>query len=679
MHFLCFAIAALIAANSLASDQGLPKPFLTGLNNPESAVIGVDGRLYVSEVGEHNKDGDGGVVVIEDGKAVPFAEGMNDPKGLVAVADAFYVTDVTRVHRIDAKGQHEEFLSAEAFPSPPKYLNDIEVDRATGVLYVSDSGADGKGGAVYAVDPKTKKVETILDAKTYAAASAPNGLLMDGGSHLLELDFGSGELVRINLADRSVEKIADGFEGGDGLAWDKFGRLFITSWQTGKVWGIPRPGEEPVLMFEGLQSAADLCLTADGKELIVPDMKAGTLTRLPRDIAGWEVDESPLPLATAPAFSKLDIAGWQPFDENGKPDTLRPILLMPAGDGTNRLFLARQYGQIHVFEHDAKKPDAAGVKTSIFADISDRVRYSDQQNEEGLLGMAFHPKFKENGEFFLFYTDKKAKLQNVVSRFRVSKDNPSKMDPEFEEEILRISKPFWNHDGGTIAFGPDGYLYITHGDGGAGNDPFGNGQKLSTHLGKVLRIDIDRQDDGKNYAVPKDNPFVGREGVTPEIWAYGLRNIWRMAFDPATGKLWAGEVGQNIYEEIILIEKGGNYGWNLREALHPFGAAGVGPRKDLIEPIWEYHHDIGRSITGGLVYRGKQFPELEGAYLYADYVSGRIWALWYDEAKQRVIANRPIKDRGLPVMSFGEDAQGEVYLLTFAPDMGIYRLVREGE
>src|SRR5262249_1585776 len=155
-------------------------------------------------------------------------------------------------------------------------------------------------------------------------------------------------------------------------------------------------------------------------------------------------------------------------------------------------------------------------------------------------------------------------------------------------------------------------------------------------------------------AIPKDNPFVGQQDVRPEIWAYGVRNLWRMAFDKKTGKLWAGDVGQNLYEEIDIIEKGGNYGWNVRESLHPFGGKGTGPRPDLVDPIWEYHHAVGKSITGGGVYRGKQFPELDGMYLYADYVSGKIWALKYDEKEKRVTANRPIKDQAKPIMSWGE-------------------------
>jgi glucose/arabinose dehydrogenase len=193
----------------------------------------------------------------------------------------------------------------------------------------------------------------------------------------------------------------------------------------------------------------------------------------------------------------------------------------------------------------------------------------------------------------------------------------------------------------------------------------------------VLRIDVDHKDKDKPYAIPKDNPFVGKAEARPEIWAYGLRNPWRMAFDRKTGKLWTSDVGQNLYEEIDILKAGGNYGWNIREGLHPFSVNGIGPRKDLIDPIWEYHHDTGKSLTGGTVYRGKRLPELDGHYLYADYVVPRIWALRYDEDKGRVVANRPIRDPNVPVMSFGEDEMGEVYFMTYSPTgKGIYWFVR---
>jgi glucose/arabinose dehydrogenase len=253
-------------------------------------------------------------------------------------------------------------------------------------------------------------------------------------------------------------------------------------------------------------------------------------------------------------------------------------------------------------------------------------------------------------------------------------------DPASEEVIFKIKRPFWNHDGGTICFGPDGYLYIALGDGGAADDPQKNGQNLKSLLAKVLRIDVDRKDEGKGYAVPGDNPFFETKDAAPETWAYGLRNIWRMSFDKKTGKLWAGEVGQNLYEEINIIEKGGNYGWSLRESLHPFSKAGVDVNNKMIEPIWEYHHNLGKSITGGHVYRGKNLPELDGHYLYGDYVTTKIWALKYDESKKRVTANRPIRDTNVPILSFGEDEAGEVYLLTTTiSGRGILQIVRDAK
>jgi glucose/arabinose dehydrogenase len=252
----------------------------------------------------------------------------------------------------------------------------------------------------------------------------------------------------------------------------------------------------------------------------------------------------------------------------------------------------------------------------------------------------------------------------------VSKDDPGRADPDSEEVLLTIPQPYWNHKGGTIVFGPDGYLYVGLGDGGYRDDPHGNAQNLKTLLGSILRIDVDHKDPGLQYAIPKDNPFVGCKDARGEIWAYGIRNVWRIAFDRKTGDLWAGEVGQDLWEEIDIIKRGGNYGWNRREAMHPAtprdprGAKGTGPRPEFIEPIWEYHHDVGKSITGGNVYRGKLVPELEGGYLYADFITGQMWALWYDKAKGEVTANREIQPKGLPVMSFGEDDNGETYFLT---------------
>jgi glucose/arabinose dehydrogenase len=396
-----------------------------------------------------------------------------------------------------------------------------------------------------------------------------------------------------------------------------------------------------------------------------------------------EIDESPLPLQPVLAFPDLQFRGWE-SDIDGRPFPLRPILLTHTGDGTNRLVVPQQQGQIHIFANKA------GMQTSeILLDLSSKVVYKDSENEEGLLGLAFHPQFGKNGQFFVYYNTTDEPHTCVISRFTV-KPKAKQAELSSEQEILRIPQPFWNHNGGTICFGPDGYLYVGLGDGGAGNDPLNHAQNLQTLLGSILRIDVDRTSDDLAYAIPADNPFVdavapGTTGnkrsllARPEIYAYGLRNVWRMSFDRETGHLWAADVGQNLWEEINIITKGGNYGWNWREGKHPFAPNGQDKPANLIDPIWDYHHDIGKSITGGVVYRGKKFPELVGHYLYADYVTGKIWALKYDEAAGKVVANRtiPVSGPAMPIISFGEDEAGEVYFTLVAPNgQGIYTFAR---
>jgi glucose/arabinose dehydrogenase len=657
----------------LAAGQAPPKPLVTGLKNPTAVTVGGDGRIYVTVAGEPGKKGDGGVQVIDNDRAIPFAGGLDQPWCITSYQKWLLVTDGRRVLRIDDHGKVSVITTESSGPSAPKMFLGITADPESGTIYVGVQHED-RSRAIGRINAQGK-LDEFIDDKQFPRLFNPTSLLLDGASHLLVGSLTSTGLFRIKLNDASVEKITDELRLISGMSWDDHGRLLVGStplfFLDSQLSVISRPGESPVSVLTTSKMAFTRWDPVR-KRINVLDPVAGTLTAIPLTIPGHEVDETPLPLQTALAFPDLKWEGWKGATDDGKVHELRTIMLTHAGDGSNRVFVGEQHGVIYVFPNDPKATEA-----KVFLDLRDRVAYNDNMNEEGFLGVTFHPKFKDNGEFFVYYTTKKAKLTNILSRFRVRKDDPNRADPDSEEELMRFEKPFWNHDGGTVCFGPDGYLYTTHGDGGAGGDPYDNGQNLKSLLGKVHRIDVDHKGPGKNYAIPKDNPFADRTDARPEIWAYGLRNIWRMAFDRKTGRLWAADVGQNLYEEIDLIERGGNYGWNRREGLHPFGAKGTGPRKEFIEPIWEYHHDLGKSIIGGAVYRGARLPELDGFYVYGDYVSGKIWALRYEEAKARVVANRPIKDRNIPVFSFGEDEKGEIYLLTATKSgQGIYQFVK---
>ena len=667
------ALAMFLGTAAALPAEPNPKLIADKLWYPCAVAIGPGGKTYV--LGTEPKSGSlAAVYLIDQGKAVPFAQGFGDDnagRGMVSFQQWLFVACKTNVWRVDARGKAELFAPAPAFPKPPVDLHSLAVDVESGTFYVCDRDGRKEGKeswTLYRINQQGK-VNVVTDSTRLPTLYLPNALILDGASHLLIVAGKKDDnLYRLKLADGTLEKLADNISVGcAGIAWDHHGRLFVGD-LIGDINVLSRPGGKSSRLATIHNDAMAICLDALGKNLLVcksPDFDEvrafGALFSIPISIPGWEVDDTPMPLQTHVAFPDLKWEGWKGETDSGKQILQRPIVLTHAGDGSNRVFLATQHGVIHVFPNDQK-----ATKAPIFLDIQDRVSYNDNQNEEGFLGLAFHPKFKENGEFFVFYTTKKAKLTNVVSRFRLRKDDPSRADPNSEEQIMEFKKPFWNHDGGTLCFGPDGYLYLTHGDGGAANDPYDNAQNMNRWLGKVLRIDVDSADrisKQKNYAVPKDNPFVGTSAC-PEIWAYGLRNVWRMSFDRDTHKLWAADVGQNLYEEIDIIEKGGNYGWNRREGLHPFGPKGSGPKPEFIDPIWEYQHDVGKSIIGGHVYRGPRLPELTGHYIYGDYVTGRIWALRYDEAKKRVVANRPIKDKSLPMFSFGEDEKGEVYMLT---------------
>lgn len=343
----------------------------------------------------------------------------------------------------------------------------------------------------------------------------------------------------------------------------------------------------------------------------------------------------------------------------------QPVYLATSHDGSGRLFVVEQAGVIRI----VSPPGKPHVE---FLDIRDRV---DSGGEKGLLSVAFHPQFKVNRKLFVNYTtSSKGQLWTHISEFKASPDGSS-ADPSSERVILKFRQPYANHNGGHVLFGPDGYLYIGNGDGGSANDPSNNGQRLDTLLGKVLRIDVDRREDDLLYAIPGDNPFVARTGARPEIYCYGMRNPWRMCFDRANGNLYAADVGQWKWEEVDVIEKGKNYGWRVMEGNHcnhvfdeHCDSAG------LEKPVAEYGHDAGVSITGGYVYRGKKFPALDGIYFYADYGSGRVWGLRYDGGK--IVAQRELLKGNLPCSSFGEDDDGEVYLVSHAGK--IYRIQTEG-
>lgn len=340
----------------------------------------------------------------------------------------------------------------------------------------------------------------------------------------------------------------------------------------------------------------------------------------------------------------------------------RMVYLTHSGDGTDRLWLVLQPGQIMLF------PNQQDAVPEVFLDIRDQV--TDAGNEEGLLGLAFDPEFAENGYFYVDYTAP-APRRTVISRFSVDPDNPNVADVTSELVILEVEQPFANHNGGTVAFGPDGYLYVSFGDGGFAGDPDGNGQDPTTLLGTILRIDVSQASATERYVIPSDNPLVGVGGdVRKEIWAYGFRNPWRFSFDDTTGDLWVGDVGQNRFEEVDLVRPGLNYGWNTLEGRDCFPASIASCDNTGLEPpIVDYAHIEGCSVTGGYVYRGVRLPSLEGAYIYADFCAGTVWGLRYDG--ESVTEHDLLAGAGVPISSFGNDEQGELYILSF--DTHIYR------
>ena len=389
-------------------------------------------------------------------------------------------------------------------------------------------------------------------------------------------------------------------------------------------------------------------------------------------------------MASAQSLPKIE---FQQVYTNLQIDRL--VWLSEAPDGSGRMFAVGQAGKILVFK---KGSDGGDAKE--FLNIVDRHPYF--QNEDGLMSIAFHPGFKTNGLFYIYYNQENPANQNlkpqnypfrsVISEFKVSATDPDKADMSSERIILEVQQPFWNHKGGEVCFGPDGYLYLALGDGGLGGDPFGSGQSTSTLLAKILRIDVNTratvghgaQQHQLQYGFPPDNPFVNEpdneSGARKEIFAYGLRNVWRYSFDRQTGDLWAGDVGQILWEEVDLIVNGGNYGWSVREGAHHYKPGPVGAQ--YIEPVMEYphltklqsegmfpNHGTGSCVTGGYVYRGTKFPALNGVYIYADFITGTVWGFRYDHDTHKVTEDDVLLHQKKNISSFAEDSDGELYAL----------------
>jgi glucose/arabinose dehydrogenase len=373
--------------------------------------------------------------------------------------------------------------------------------------------------------------------------------------------------------------------------------------------------------------------------------------------------------APAPTASSVATASRPPFDPSRVSVTLQPFATVPGGplaiaapdDGSGRLFVASQDGRAWVVDRNGL------TKSTPLLDISRAITTG---GERGLLGIAPHPQFAQHPIVFVDYTDLDG--NTVVASYRISASDPDRLDPSTALAWLQVKQPYPNHNGGAVVFGPDGDLYVSLGDGGSGGDPQGNGQNLDTLLGKILRIAVDgASDTSPPYAIPRDNPFADRSSARAEIWLYGLRNPWRMSFDRATGDLWIGDVGQNAWEEVDVARAGVgglDFGWNRMEGAHCYQPSEGCDRSGLTMPVAEYGHDQGCVVIGGVVYRGGRFPVLGGAYLYADYCSGTMWAL--DATATSASASPPAAVRvgagGGDIVAFGEDESGEVYVASLS-------------
>lgn len=344
----------------------------------------------------------------------------------------------------------------------------------------------------------------------------------------------------------------------------------------------------------------------------------------------------------------------------------RPVALTHAGDGSGRIFIVQQGGLVRVVNDGVLLPEP-------FLDLRDRI--STAGNEQGLLGLAFHPRFAENGFAYVNYTNRSG--DTAIARFTVppaASAAEQRADTNSETVLLRVAQPYRNHNGGGLAFGPDGFLYIGLGDGGGVGDPLNQSQALDNLLGKLLRIDVDN---AQPYAIPADNPFILGGGL-PEIWAYGLRNPWGFSFDALTGDLYLADVGQDAREEINYLPASftgvpANFGWNRFEGSLPYKPGAPDPNAKYIQPVFEYGHDLGCSVTGGAVYRGKALPEFNGVYLFGDFCSGRVWGILQNA--QGAWEAQVLFETGLQISAFGTDEAGEIYMLDIGG--GMRKLVRK--
>jgi glucose/arabinose dehydrogenase len=374
-----------------------------------------------------------------------------------------------------------------------------------------------------------------------------------------------------------------------------------------------------------------------------------------------QTDASSAAPSREPGSTDASSAPTGPWDPAGVAVSLDPVVDIPGaplaiadpGDGSGRLFVTERGGRVWAVRDGQRAENP-------FLDIATRTAAG---GESGLLGLAFHPDFPTDPRFFIYYTN--LDRDQVVAERRVDGADPERADRDHERPLLVMDDFAGNHNGGALAFGPDGFLYIATGDGGGGGDPQGTGQRLDTPLGKILRIGVDPEGD-RPYSIPPDNPFVGNEGAAGEIWHLGLRNPWRFSFDRETGDLWIGDVGQNTWEEVDVARdgRGGlNYGWSVTEGPDCFREQGCST-EGITQPVAFYGRDAGCTVIGGVVYRGAEWPALRGAYLFADYCSGTVWAI--DAAEDRTEQPTVVAQTGRSISSFGEDAAGEVYATDLA-------------